>query len=95
MTDTIRMLDPVVPSEAEPRPAPARLATLDGARLALFNNGKLNAALVLDIAAEIIGERYALDGVDRYDDNVGFGRVQNGEIELHHPPDVALVAIGD
>ena len=91
----IRMLDPTVASPVTELAAPDKLLPLDGKRVGLFTNGKLNATEVLEAAAEIILERFSPSSFDLFEDNIGFGRTQNDEMTWEEPPDVALVAIGD
>jgi hypothetical protein len=91
----ITMLDPIVTSPDVDRRAAARLTTLDGKLIGLFTNGKLNATKVLEMAGEIIQERFAPAGFVLFEDNIGFGRTQNDELEWEMAPDVGLVAIGD
>jgi hypothetical protein len=43
--------------------APRRLQTLDGARLGLLGNTKLNADAVLAAIGDLLKERYALEAV--------------------------------
>jgi hypothetical protein len=43
--------------------APRRFSTLDGVRLGLLGNSKLNADAVLLAVADLLEERYALDAV--------------------------------
>jgi hypothetical protein len=43
--------------------APRRFKTLDGVRLGLLGNSKLNSDAVLDAIGEMLKERYALESV--------------------------------
>ena len=43
--------------------APRRFRSLDGVRLGLLGNSKLNADKILDAVGEIISERYAVETV--------------------------------
>ena len=91
----ILMLDPVVVSEAEPRPTAIRLATLDGKTVGLYSNTKLNATKVLEMAAELIGERFEPAKFVLVEDNVDLGHDMSDEKHWKDPVNVALVAIGD
>jgi hypothetical protein len=92
---TIRMLDPTVESSTVEEVAPPRLSTLDGTVIGLFSNNKLNATKVLEMAAEIIQQRFQPAGFVRFEDRIDFGRLLNDEERWTDTPDVALVAVGD
>ena len=94
-TTTIRMLDPVVASPVVEQSAPGRLSTLDGKVIGLYSNGKLNATKVLEMAAEIIGQRFEPARFDLHVNTISFGHEMSDEEHLPGAPDVALVAIGD
>jgi hypothetical protein len=89
------MLDPVVSSPIEEHPAPSRLTTLDGKVIGLYSNTKLNATKVLQMAAEIIQQRFEPARYVLVEDNVGLGHDMTDEKHWREPVDVALVAIGD
>jgi hypothetical protein len=92
---SIRMLDPTVESTSVEVPAPPRLSTLDGKVIGLFSNNKLNATKVLEMAAEIIQERFRPATFLRFEDRIDFGRLLNDEVQWSETPHVALVAVGD
>ena len=54
----IQMVDPIAESVVIEQPAPARLTTLDGKVVGLYTNTKLNATKVLEMAADIIQQRF-------------------------------------
>ena len=93
--DSIRMLDPIVASSAMQQAAPGRLSTLDGKVIGLFSNHKLNATEVLEMAAEIIQQRFRPARFLRFEDRIDFGRLLNDEQSWDGPLDAALVAVGD
>jgi hypothetical protein len=93
--DSIRMLDPIVASSTVQHAAPGRLSTLDGTVIGLFSNNKLNATEVLDVAAEIIQQRFRPARFLRFEDRIDFGRLLNDEQRWDEPLDAALVAVGD
>lgn len=58
------LLNPEGHSAERPRElAPRRFTTLDGARLGLLGNSKLNADAVLAAIGDLLRERYALETV--------------------------------
>jgi hypothetical protein len=95
MTDTIRMLDPVVASPSASQAAPDRLSTLDGKVIGLYSNTKLNANKVLEMTAEIIQQRFSPARFVLVEDNVELGHDMTDDKYWREPVDVALVAIGD
>jgi hypothetical protein len=94
-TDTIRMLDPIVASATAPQPTPGRLSTLDGKVIGLYSNTKLNANKVLEMAAEIIQQRFAPARFVLVEGQTDLGHDMSDEKHWREPVDVALVAIGD
>jgi hypothetical protein len=92
---TIQMLDPIIASPVVERPAPDRLSTLDGKVIGLYSNTKLNATKVLEMAAEIIQQRFAPARFVLVEGTTGMGHDMNDEEHWREPVDVALVAIGD
>lgn len=95
MTDTIRMLDPIVASLRTERAAPDRLATLDGAVIGLYSNRKLNATRVLELAAQIVERRFRPARFVLVEGDIDLGHDMSDEQHWREPVDVALVAIGD
>jgi hypothetical protein len=64
LTDVDAILSPEGSSTAKQHQlAPRRLSTLDGVRLGLLGNSKLNADAVLLAVAELIQERYQVESV--------------------------------
>ena len=62
---TFVVLDPTAgPTAAPARPAP-RLASLEGARVGLLDNGKVKVAPFLDAVEEILRSRYGVADVRR------------------------------
>jgi hypothetical protein len=92
---TVRMLDPTVASPEVEHVVPARLATLDGAVVGLYSNGKLNATKVLEMAAEVMRDRFDPARFVLVEGRVGMGHEMTDEEHWREPVDVALVAIGD
>jgi hypothetical protein len=91
----IRMLDPIVASpRAEHAPA-GRLSTLDGKVIGLYSNTKLNANKVLEMAAEIIQQRFAPAKFVLIEGKTDLGHDMSDDKHWREPVDVALVAIGD
>ncbi|MCB0995700.1 MAG: hypothetical protein KDB21_11450 [Acidimicrobiales bacterium] len=61
----MRLIDPVVPPTVEPAGLAPRLAGLDGARIGLWSNKKLNADALLDLVAEELSARHDIAGYER------------------------------
>jgi hypothetical protein len=91
----IQMLDPIVASVIVEQPAPERLTTLDGKVIGLYTNTKLNATKVLEMAAEIIEQRFTPVRYVWVEGRTGLGHDMSDEEHWRQPVDVALVAIGD
>jgi hypothetical protein len=94
-TDKIRMLDPIVASPTIEQTAPNRLSTLDGKVVGLYSNTKLNANKVLEMAAEIIRQRFDPARFVLVEGRTDLGHDMTDEKHWRDPVDVALVAIGD
>lgn len=92
---SIPMLDPIAPSVIVEQPAPARLTTLDDKVIGLYTNTKLNATLVLEMAAEIIQRQFTPARFVWVEGRTGLGHDMSDEEHWRDPVDVALVAIGD
>lgn len=77
--------------------APRRLRTLDGARLGLLDNSKLNAAAVLAAIGELLKERYALESIVVRTKGHGFSYPAEDRIvnELVEKCDVVIAGVGD
>lgn len=61
----MKLIDPVVAPRATTTTLAPRLATLDGATIGLWSNGKLNAAELLDACEAELRSRHAIAGVVR------------------------------
>jgi hypothetical protein len=92
---SIQMLDPITASLVVQQPAPSRLTTLDGKVIGLYTNTKLNATKVLEMAAEIIQQRFTPERFVWVEGRTGLGHDMTDEEHWREPVDVALVAIGD
>jgi len=77
--------------------APRRLHTLDGARLGLLDNSKLNAADLLAAIGDLLKERYAIKSVMVRTKGHGFSYPVEESIadEMAKNCDVVIAAIGD
>jgi hypothetical protein len=60
VAERIRVLDPTSDAVVEAGTKAARVDTLDGKVLGLFNNQKLNAGPLLEMVGEILGKQYDL-----------------------------------
>ena len=78
------------------RLAPRRFKSLDGVRLGLLGNSKLNADAVLLAVAELLKERYAVDSVF-FRSKPSFSRpVDDAQaLEMVDHADVVLTGVGD
>ena len=76
--------------------APRRLRTLDGARLGLLSNTKLNADAVLTALGDLLQERYDLKSVITRK-KATFSRPAEDEVvsELAEQCDVVIAGVGD
>ena len=76
--------------------APRQLRTLDGARLGLLSNTKLNADAVLAAIGELLQERYALKAVVART-KATFSRPAEDQVlsELVEQCDVVIAGVGD
>ena len=76
--------------------APRRLRTLEGAKLGLLGNTKLNADAVLAAIGELLTERYALDSVIART-KASFSRPAEDQVvnELVEKCDVVIAGVGD
>jgi hypothetical protein len=77
--------------------APRRLRTLDGARLGLLDNSKLNAAPLLAAIGELLKERYAVESIVVRTKGNGFSYPVADQLasEMVEKCDVVIAAIGD
>ena len=76
--------------------APRRFKTLDGVRLGLLGNTKLNADRVLEAIGDVLGERYALETVVHMTKGT-FSRPAEDNVfkEMVEKCDVVVVGVGD
>jgi hypothetical protein len=65
VAERLRVLDPTSEAVIEAGSRAARVDTLDGKVLGLFNNQKLNAPQLLEMVGEVLSERYNLKGIVR------------------------------
>ena len=65
IAERLRVLDPTSEAVIEAGSKAARVDTLDGKVLGLFNNQKLNAPQLLEMVGEVLSERYNLKGIVR------------------------------
>ena len=94
-TDTI--LSPLGTSHAKQhRLAPRTFKTLDGVRLGLLGNSKLNADAVLLAIGDLLKERYAIQSVF-IRSKPSFGKPAPDDLidEVVHNSDVILTGVGD
>ncbi len=77
--------------------APRRRRTLDGVRLGLLDNSKLNAAAVLGAVGELLKERYALESVVVRTKGRGFSYPVEDQLadEMARECDVVIAGVGD
>jgi hypothetical protein len=61
----LEVLEPISEPEVEPGGLAARLDSLDGKRIGLYHNVKLNAKELMDLVEEQLRARYRLAGVVR------------------------------
>jgi hypothetical protein len=76
--------------------APRRFATLDGVRLGLLGNSKLNADAVLLAVGDLLQERYALKSVF-VRSKPSFGKPAPDQVvaEMLENADVVVTGVGD
>ena len=90
-----RILDPTVaPAEERTSRLAPRLASLDGKVIGLYNNGKLNAAHLLDLVGDQLSERYQIAGVVRGKYNVSRGMRREEWVDIERC-DAIVLANGD
>ncbi len=77
--------------------APRRLRTLDGARLGLLDNSKLNAAALLDAIGELLRDRYALKSIVVRTKGRGFSYPVEERLadEMARECDAVIAGVGD
>ncbi|MBV8718788.1 MAG: hypothetical protein JOZ65_27290 [Chloroflexi bacterium] len=76
--------------------APRRFTTLDGVRLGLLGNSKLNADAVLLAIGDLLKERYALESVF-FQSKPNFGKPAPDDVvqEMVDNADVIVTGVGD
>ena len=67
----VQVLEPITEAVVEPSDPAQRLDALDGKVIGLYQNGKLNAAELMDVVEEILRGRYRLADVVRGSYNAG------------------------
>jgi hypothetical protein len=90
--------DPTSPSqEHRYELAPRRLGTLDGARVGLLDNSKLNAALLLAAIGDLLKERYTIKSILARTKGHGFSYPVEDQLadEMEKECDIVIAAIGD
>ena len=65
VAERLRVLDPTSEPVIEAGSKAARVDTLDGKVLGLFNNQKLNAPQLLEMVGEVLSKQYKLKGIVR------------------------------
>ncbi|GAA0903294.1 hypothetical protein [Pseudonocardia zijingensis] len=98
MTDWARViLDPTGEVEgSEDRALAPRLATLDGATLGLLDNGKPNAALLLEEVGRQLSERFRLKDVKVFTKGYFGTPVERTQVErIVATCNFAVTAVGD
>lgn len=95
IADKYRILDPVVEPAAKSVQLSPRLATLDGKVVGLYSNGKLNARNFLNLASQLLEERYHIkEFVPEELGTVFLAKGSQVREDLRRV-DVAILAIGD
>src|SRR5882724_3802264 len=97
LLQTDAILSPLGTSHAKQhRLAPRTFKTLDGARLGLLGNSKLNADAVLLAVGDLLKERYAIESV-YIRSKPSFSKPAEDELvqELMDHSDVILTGVGD
>ena len=99
MEDMLTVLHPALETEPAPKVLPrlaARLANLQGKRLALLDNGKVNSGAVLAALGKRLKDRFGVAEVrawkKRHAGETGAGIIPD---LMKWRPDLALTAIGD
>ena len=97
LLNTEAILSPEGTSHAKQhRLAPRRFKTLDGVRLGLLGNSKLNADAVLVAIGDLLKERYAIESVF-VRSKPTFGKPASDELidEVVENSDIVLTGVGD
>jgi hypothetical protein len=99
MKNTLTVLHPGLETQPAPKALPrlaSRLASLKGKRLALLDNGKVNAGAVLAALAKRLKDRHGVAEVrawkKRHAGETGAGIIPD---LMKWRPDLALTALGD
>lgn len=76
--------------------APRKYTTLDGVRIGLLANSKMNSAELLDAIADLLKERYGLQSIGRYEKPSESLPVPDAMAdEIAETSDIVITAIGD
>jgi hypothetical protein len=99
MKDMLTVLHPALETEPAPKTKPrlaTRLASLQGKKLALLDNGKVNAGAVLTAIGKRLKDKHGLAEVrtwkKRHAGETGAGIIPD---LMKWRPDLALTALGD
>lgn len=99
MKDMLTVLHPALETEPAPKALPrlaSRLANLQGKRLALLDNGKVNSGAVLAALGKRLKDRFGVAEVrawkKRHAGETGAGIIPD---LMKWRPDLALTALGD
>ena len=76
--------------------APRRFTSLDGVRLGLLGNSKLNADKILEAIGDLISERYAVESVfHRMKPTFARPVAEDQKLEMLAHCDVVIAGVGD
>ena len=76
--------------------APRRFQSLDGVRLGLLGNSKLNADKILEAIGDLISERYAVESVfHRMKPTFARPVAEDQKLEMLAHCDVVIAGVGD
>ena len=90
------VLDPTAAPDAETISLARRPATLDGRRIGLLANGKVNADELLESVLKLLAERFKLGAVTRCNKRIASSPAPREIIEmLARECDVVLTSTGD
>ena len=90
----LSVLDPTVQPAAGLSGIAPRLDSLDGKVIGLYNNGKPNAARLVELVGEQLGRRYALKGMVRGNYSVSHGMRRDEWVGIEQC-DAIVLATGD
>lgn len=99
LNELIRLLDLVPPTPADAaastRPTADRPASLEGATVALLDNSKDNAALLLGACAELLEESFGIGSTSFFSKPLHTRIADESQLQAAAQSDCAVVAIGD